>query len=130
MVDVVRIGVGSAVIRSVTRETVEYVDNAGRAMSVDMFECARNWTQSRNSDKSPPFEGPGWIKVTPEWGGPTHAARLPQVYIGLRDLTGEQPWCQFFNERRTKFEFKEQELMYSMLLTPLMRSGWHTLDLS
>jgi hypothetical protein len=133
MVELVRIGVGPAAITLVTRETVDHIDESGREMSVDLLECARNWSRSRNSDQFPPVEGPGWIKIT-SWGPPPDPAAPEPIYVGLRCVIwfrDSPPFCEFFNDRRTRFEFRDKDdLIETMLLRPLRLAGWMTLDLS
>ena len=53
--EIVRIGVGNARIKCVTRQRVEYLDEAGQECFVDLEECARNWVQSHDEDDEDDF---------------------------------------------------------------------------
>ena len=49
--EIVRIDVGNARIKSVTRQRVEYLDEAGQECFVDLDECDRNWVEFHNENE-------------------------------------------------------------------------------
>lgn len=125
--DVVQIGVGPVRVTRVTLQQVVFIDDTGHERSIDLEECARNWTRhvdQRNrpeeKDRRGPVKGPGYISgCITEWD---------DSCVGVRNLHDDPPWVRFMNERQTRFEFKTYDESYALLLGPLGQAGWHTFD--
>ena len=111
--EIVRIGVGSARIKCVTPERVEYRDEAGQECFVELDKCARSSIQFH-------YEKEGDFVLRTEGGSDTpHVAR--------RSSHGQAPeWVEFTNERRTRFEFRSYKEACNALLQPLRKVGWYT----
>lgn len=118
--EIVRIGIASACVTSVTRQRVEYLDEAGQGWFVDLEQCARNWIRYRNDHEQELFLLPG--------ASAESAAMWDSRCVGQRGAIDDPPWVEFMNERRTRFEFRTFEEVYAHLLGPLGRAGWHTFD--
>jgi hypothetical protein len=97
--EIVRIGVANARIKCVTRQRVEYLDEAGQECFVDLEECNRNYLHL---------------------GGRTR-------YVGDRALSCDPPWIEFRNNRRTRFEFESSNEAFRFKLQ-LMKVRWLTFD--
>ena len=126
-VELVRIGQGHARILAVTHDRCDYSDEAGSLFYVDFEECARVWVCLDGSIPDPDYD----------WS--TLAVSDPNFYavdvsglrtVGLRGAADDPPWFQFFNRRRTQFEFKDYDHIYSELLTPMTRVACNSWDAS
>ena len=107
--EIVRIGVSEARIVGVTRERIDYIDEAGQEQFIDLEECAGVGGEARSNRAK--------------------RARLERtVCVGQRGALDNPPWAEFMNERKTHFEFATYEDLYGELLTPLRQAGWHTFD--
>jgi hypothetical protein len=118
--EIVRIGVASARVTSVTQQRVEYLDEAGQEQFVDLEQCARNWARS---SKDPEQE----FSLVPGASAES-AATWNSRCVGQRGALGDTPWVEFMNERHTRFEFGTYEAIYADLLGPLAKAGWQTFD--
>jgi len=116
----IRIGVADARVTSVTRERLEYLDEAGQAWSVDLEQCARNWVSYRQ-DHDREF-------VTLSGGSAERAATWNSRCVGRRGVLDVPPWVVFMDDRHTRFQFETQQAVYQYLLLPLRMVGWHTFD--
>jgi hypothetical protein len=117
--EIIRIGGTKARITSVTRERVDYLDEREEACSINLQECASNWVSSyRSQDFLPLSES-----SVDDWNSRC---------VGERDTSGNSPWVEFRNDRRTRIQFvnDEEDAIYVELLGPLGRAGWHTFDVS
>jgi hypothetical protein len=115
--EIVRIGVGNARIKCVTRQRVEYFDEAGQECFVDLDECARNWVEECGDD---------FVLWTSE--DSDAAGRKPR-HVGRRGLLYDPPWIEFVNKRLTRFEFESLNEGYG-LIVPLKKVRCLTLDCS
>lgn len=115
--EIVRIGVGNARIKCVTRQRVEYFDEAGQECFVDLDECARDWVEKC---------GDNFVEWTSE---DSDAVRPKRRYVGERGLLYDPPWIEFANKRRTRFEFESLNEGYGLII-PLKRVRCLTLDCS
>ena len=126
-VERVRIGEGAANITKISEAAVDYVDEAGRAASIDLSECVRTWTCLTLGGAFPPADDDDWSKFADD-----HADLITgDVWagvIGLRGVIDDPPWCQFLNRRRTQFEFQSRDAIEHELLLPLALRGWQTFD--
>jgi hypothetical protein len=126
-VERVRFGEGIAKITRISEAAVDYLDEAGRAFSVDLSECTRTWTCLTLGGAFPPGDDDDWSKFADD-----HADLIKsdvwRGVIGLRGVIDDPPWCQFLNRRRTQFEFRSREIIENDLLQPLARYGWQTFD--
>src|SRR5579871_1028289 len=114
--EVVRVGVGHGRIAGVTRERIEYIDEAGQALFIDLTECLERWARYKESIKGDLI--------------PTNSPfRFRLQEVGKRDTSASPPWVQFANERRTRFEFVRGGA-HEQLLLPLMSLGYWLFDLT
>jgi hypothetical protein len=95
---VVRMGTGAAHIVSVTKRRIDYVDEGGREVFVDLDECARVWARRHGAP------------------GPTVGGKYMR-FVGWRGPT----WIQFYDRRRTQFEFQTCDAMVGDVLMELRR---------
>ncbi len=115
--EIVRIGVGNARIKCVTRQRVEYFDEAEQECFVDLDECARTWVEECGDDFV-------------EWRSEDNdAARGMPRYVGRRGLLYDPPWIEFANKSRTRFEFESLNEGYGLII-PLKKVRCLTLDCS
>jgi hypothetical protein len=130
-IELVHVGTPPAAIISVAKSRIEYTDDDGQHLNVDLEECARIYGCLRQLGAFPPEESTNWgelIDSVPDF------ATLPlpiQPVVGLRGAIDKPPWFQFLNRRRTQFEFKDYEHIQRSLLAPLASTGiWRTWDAS
>jgi hypothetical protein len=97
--EIIRIDVGNARIKSVTRQRVEYLDEAGQKCFVDLEGCNGNY-----------------VKLV-------RATR----YVADRWFLEDPPWIEFRNKRRTGFEFGSSNEALGVKLQ-LMKVRWLTFD--
>ena len=130
-VELVHIGCGPADIVAVTGARVEYSDDSGRGLVVDLEECARVYRCLREAGAFPPGEDCDWGALIDTVAG-FAALELPlPAVVGLRAAIDEPPWFQFLNRRRTQLEFKDYDHIQSALLRPLAAAGnWYSWDAS
>ena len=127
-IEVVHIGTKSARITAVTRQRVNYVDEVGNNLSIDLEECARMFLCLESSGLFPPTDDTDWGRLADAMRE-FSAFKIPNICcIGLRGVIDEPPWFQFLNRRRTQFEFEDAQTMDSELLGPLSGAGWQTFD--
>lgn len=96
---------------------------------VDLEESARTCSVLERTGAWPPPEDMDWTD---------YAVGHPEFYnldvkyglVGMRGAGDEPPWFQFFDQRRTLFEFKDRATIYDELITPMVRHGWQTWDRS
>jgi hypothetical protein len=119
--EIVRIGVGNARMKCVTRQRLEYIDEAGQECFVDLEECARNWVQSLTEEDEDDF-----VQLTSE---DSDAASRKRRYVGGRGLLEDPPWIEFANKRRTRFEFESLNEGYGLII-PLKKVRLLTLDMN
>jgi hypothetical protein len=118
--EVVRIGIAGAHISSVSRQRIEYVDEAGQERFVDLEQCARNWVRYRNDHEQDFCLLPG--------ASAESAAKWNSRCVGQRDALDDPPWVEFMNERHTRFQFASYQAVYALLLDALDEAGWRTFD--
>ena len=112
--EIVRIGVANARITCVTRQRLEYINEAGQECFVDLDECARNWAEEDEDE---------FVLLTPE----DNAGRRKELHVARRSSHVDPPeWVEFTNNRRTRFEFRSYKEAYHTLLHPLRKAGWYT----
>src|ERR1700687_2530393 len=63
LVELVRIGTGSARIVEVTRQRLRYIDDYGVESSVDLEDCARIYLTLQNAGQFPPSDETDWTSV-------------------------------------------------------------------
>jgi hypothetical protein len=127
-IELVHVGTPPAGIILLEKPRLEYTDDEGRRLDIDLEECARIYGCLTQMAAFPPDESTNWGELIDSVPG---FATLPlpfQRVVGLRGAIDEPPWFQFLNRRRTQFEFKDYEHIQSALLQPLARSGWLTWD--
>jgi len=127
-IELVHVGTAPASINSIAKLRIEYTDDLGRHLDVDLEECARIYGCLSKAGAFPPDDAADWGAIVDSVPG---FAALPipiQRVVGLRGAIDEPPWFQFLNRRRTQFEFKDYEHIQSALLQPLARSDWRTWD--
>jgi hypothetical protein len=126
--ELVHIGTAPASISSITKSRIEYTDDLGRHLNVDLEECARIYGCLNKAGAFPPYDAMDWGALgdlVPDFA----TSPLPiQRVVGLRGAIDEPPWFQFLNRRRTQFEFRDYEHIQSTLLRPRAKSGWLTWD--
>ena len=116
--EIVRIGVGNARITCVTRQRLEYINEAGQECFVDLEECARNWAQSCPEEDEDDF-----VQL------PSEDSAAARRYVGGRGLLEDPPWIEFANKRRTRFEFESLNEGYGLII-PLKSVRLLTLDMN
>jgi len=115
--EIVRIGVGNARIKCVTRQRVEYLDEAGQECFVDLDEGAINWVQLHNQNED------DLVLLTSE----DISGRRKEPHVARRSFHVDAPeWVEFRNKRRTRFEFRSYNEAYHTLLQTLRKAGWYT----
>lgn len=128
--EIVRIGVGNARIKCVTRQRVEYLDEAGQECFVDLEECARNWVKLRNEEDEDEddidIDEDDFVVLASEDDA---AARRRRRYVGGRGLLEDPPWIEFANKRRIRFEFESLNEGYGLII-PLKKVRLLTLDMN
>ena|SRR6478735_2028974 len=106
-VELVRIG-GGATLTAVAANAVSYLNEVGVPMFVDLAECLARYRHT----------------------GPIPTGRVRCV--GLRGMSVSPRWVQFWNDRRTLFQFvgpeNNRDRIYETLIIPMGRNGWQTLD--
>ena len=127
-VERVRIGIGSSLIKVVTREKVEYTDEAGREMDVDLDECALTYLCLYYAGQFPPRDDTDWSKVADAFPGRAAIDASRETCVGLRGALDDPAWFQFLNRRRTQFEFTDYGHIRSALIEPLGRAGRNSYD--
>lgn len=126
-VELVRMGDGPARISEIAPAKIVYIDGRGVEQFVDLEESARTCSVLERTGAWPPPEDLDWS---------AYAAAHPELYkrdfkhrlVGMRGAADEPPWFQFFDRRRTLFEFKDRDTIYAELITPMVRHGWQTWD--
>lgn len=118
-VELVRLGVGPARITRVTAQKIEYTNESGRELFVDLEECARIGGCLETAGLFPPSSDMDWTSVADAICGP--GSETTRGCVGLRGAMDDPPWFQFLNRRRTQFEFKDYDAIYAELLTPMGR---------
>lgn len=113
---VVYVGCEGAHILFVTRDALEYVDRAGESWLIDLEKCRENWCWYFNQRRSEFFIFPG---VTEEQVQAENAATV--AMRGTR-------YVQFFDDRRTRFEFGSNRERWK-LQAALLSMGWRTFDM-
>ena len=130
-VELVHIGREPAEIVAITGARVEYIDDNGMGLVVDLEECARVYRCLRDRRAFPPRDDQDWGALIDEVPGFATLEPPLQAVVGLRGAIDEPPWFQFLNRRRTQFEFSDSDHIRSTLLEPLARAGnWYSWDAS
>lgn len=130
-VELVHIGNGPADIVAITGSRVEYTDDNGKGLVVDLQECARIYRCLRELGAFPPGKSLDWGALADTVPGFSTLELPLQLIVGLRGAVDEPPWFQFLNRRRTQFEFKDYDHIQSALLQPLLAAGkWSSWDAS
>jgi hypothetical protein len=117
--EIVRIGIASAHVTSVSQQRVEYLDEAGQERLIDLEQCARNWVRYHNDHEQDFSLVPG--------ASAESAVTWDSRCVGQRGALDDPPWVEFMNERHTRFEFVSYEAV-DALLGLLSKAGWHTFD--
>jgi hypothetical protein len=115
--EIVRIIVGGARIKRVTRQQVEYLNEAGQDCSVNLEECCRNYVQSSDENRG------DCDLLTSE----DTADISSQRYVADRGMLEDSPWIAFTNKRRTRFEFGSSDEAQH-LRSQLAMVRWRTFD--
>src|SRR5262245_55492537 len=115
-VELVHIDSGQAKIIGIEGSRLEYVDDIGKRRTIDLAECARIFSCLRQLGKFPPDEDFDWGALVAEIPGFADMPMPIQPVVGLRAAIDEPPWFQFLNPRRTQFEFRDRDHIYSVLL--------------
>jgi hypothetical protein len=130
-VELVHIGHAPADIIAIAGSRVEYTDDNGNGLVVDLEECARVYRCLRDLRAFPPDEALDWSTLIDEVPGFATLELPVQAVVGLRGAVDEPPWFQFLNRRRTQFEFRDYDHIQSALLEPLAPAGnWYSWDAS
>jgi hypothetical protein len=108
--EIVRIDVGNARIKCVTRQRLEYIDEAGEESFVDLGECARNRVQHVES-----------------WRVEDGARTGDYRTVAKGVLVDDSPCIDFMNNRRTRFEFGPLEEAQA-LKSLLAKARWRVLS--
>ena len=127
-VELVHIGTGPARIVQIAGPILDYIDDAGASLSIDLQECGRIYGVLEMAGLFPPRDEMDWAALAdahPEF--PTGDIRRWDC-VGLRGALDEPPWFQFLNRRRTQFEFKDRDAFRQELREPLGRAGWNSWD--
>ena len=128
-VELVHIGSGPAGIVSIAGANVEYTDDAGRRLQIDLEECARIYRCLTQVHAFPPGDDLDWGSLIDTMPGFAAEPLSVQAVVGLRGAIDEPPWFQFLNRRRTQFEFTDYDHITSALLKPLAAAGhWYSFD--
>jgi hypothetical protein len=117
--EIVWVGAANALIKSVTRQRLEYFDDTRQECFVDLDECAKYW-QLQNEDED------DFDPLTSEDSSTTCSSRRIR-YVGKRGMLDDPPWIEFTNKRRTRFEFASLREARALKLQ-LMRVRCLTLD--
>lgn len=120
-VECVRIGTGPARITQVTDQRVEYIDESGRELVVDLQECGRIGHALEAAGLFPPSADMDWASVADGIPLPSEQTVPTAGCVGLRGALDTPPWFQFLNRRRTQFEFKDRDALDAQLLKPMAR---------
>ena len=130
-IELVHIGTPPAGVNSIEKSRVEYTDDDGQPLDIDLEQCARIYGCLTQMGAFPPDDSSNWGELVDSVPG---FATLPlpfQRVVGLRAAIDNPPWFQFLNRRRTQFEFKDYEHIQSALLKPLTAAGsWYSWDAS
>ena len=130
-VELVHIGRAPAGIVAIAGSRVEYTDDNGKGLVVDLAECARVYRCLCDLRAFPPDDDQDWGALIDEVPGFATLELPLQAVVGLRGAIDEPPWFQFLNRRRTQFEFKDYDHIQSALLAPLAAAGnWYSWDAS
>jgi hypothetical protein len=117
--EIVWLGAADAQIQGVTRQRVEYLNEAAQECFVDLDECARYWQlQKTDEDDFDPLDS--------EDSDATYSLRGLN-YVGKRGMLDDPPWIEFTNKRRTRFVFGSLKQAREFKLQ-LMRVRCYTLD--
>src|SRR5215831_9405094 len=127
-VERVRMGDGPAKISEITRSKITYFDSRGVAQFVDLEESARICRVLERTGAWPPPEDLDWAAYAAAHLELSEAKSGGYGLVGMRGAADEPPWFQFFDRRRTLFEFKDRDTIYSELIAPMARHGWQTWD--
>jgi len=120
-VECVRIGTGPARITQVTDQKVEYIDEGGRELFVDLQECERIFGALEIAGLFPPSDDMDWASVADGISSSSEQTVPAGRCVGLRGALDDPPWFQFLNLRRTQFEFKDRDALDAELLIPMGR---------
>jgi len=128
-VELVRIGTDQARVLQVARQAVTYLDGSGVERSVDLQECARVYLALYRSGNFPPADDTDWTAIAAAHPA-SESESQTRGCVGLRAVIDDPPWFQFFDHRRTQFEFGDSDTIRNELVIPLARFGWQTWDAS
>ncbi len=112
---VIYIGLQGARIVEVTRDFLEYIDQAGERWLIDLHECNNNWCRFFEQNRSGFIIFPGVTEQDIEDEKATMVAAR-----GIRYL-------QFFDKPKTRFEFASNKARRE-LQASLAEVGWGTWD--
>jgi hypothetical protein len=124
-VERIRMGEGPAKISEIARTKIVYIDGRGVQQFVDLEESARTCGVLERTGAWPPPEDLDWTAYA---AAHSELSNVRLGLVGMRGAVDEPPWFQFFDRRRTLFEFKDRDTIYSELITPMARHGWQTWD--
>jgi hypothetical protein len=106
------------VIKSITPNGLNYIDEAGIDKFVDFKECNENWIQYRKRSENLNDE-----KV--------ESIRRNDKCVGQRDICARPHFIEFFTRPFTRFEFEDAaEETFVQLKNDIISAGWSTFDLS
>ncbi len=123
------VGTGPARIVRISHQQLQYLNDDGAALVIDLEMCARTYRTLQNAGLFPPGDDTDWAKLAA--ADPSFSTREVRFgCVGLRGAIDEPPWFQFLDQRRTQFEFPDYDAIQSDLLRPLGAAGWQTWDAS
>ena len=122
-----KVGGANVRIKSVTRQGVEYLDEAGQTHIVNLEECARNWARRHNYQKSDIEWRPGTTEEEVAVRMESSAVWNSRC-VGQRSLADRSAYVEFMDERRTRLEFGSFVEAFA-LVAQLSQAGWHTFDM-
>ncbi|MEW9702912.1 hypothetical protein [Paenibacillus sp. SI8] len=110
------------IIKSITPDGLNYIDETGMDKFVDFKECNENWIQYRKRRENLNDEKVEYI-------------RGHDKCIGQRDSCAQPHFIEFFTRPFTRFEFEEStecssEEAFAQLRNNIISAGWTTIDLS
>ena len=130
LVELVRMGTGSARIVEITRQRLRYIDDRGADAFVDLEDCARIYLTLESAGLFPPNDETDWTALAVANLQFSNLDVSLSGCVGLRGALDSPPWFQFLDRRRTQFEFKDGEALRAQLRHPLAAVGWQTWDAS
>lgn len=114
--NVIYIGLQRARIVQVTRQGLDYIDQNGNALSIDLPECAETWSRYFDQHRNEFILLGNFTQEDVDAENATIVALRGRRYV------------QFIDEKRTRFEFAN-DLERWKLQGALFKVGWTTFDI-